>query len=65
MRDGIQIKRPQMSKGNAYTVKQWTDLEARAVSKEGFGTLRVVKGSMADAPPRSPNSEVAAVEHVP
>lgn len=54
-----------MSKGNAYTVKQWTDLEARAVSKEGFGTLRVVKGSMANAPPWSPNSEVAAVEHVP
>ena len=41
-----------------------TDLDTRAVGKEGFGALRVVKGSVADTTPRSSNGEVPTVEQV-
>lgn len=34
------------------------------MSEEGLGALRVVKGSVANTPPWSPNGEVAAVEQV-
>lgn len=40
------------------------DLDARAVGEESLRALRVVKWSVADTPPRSPNGEVAAVEQV-
>ena len=40
------------------------DLKAGAVSEEGLWALRVVKGSVANTPPWSPNGEVAAVEQV-
>lgn len=42
----------------------WADLDTGAVSEEGFGALGVVKRSMADAPPRSPDGEAAAVVQV-
>lgn len=40
------------------------DLDARAVGEESLRALRVVKWSVADTPPRSPNGEVPAVEQV-
>lgn len=40
------------------------DLDAGTVGEEGLGALRVVKWSVADTPPRSPNGEVSTVEQV-
>lgn len=40
------------------------NLDAGAVGEEGLWALRVVKWSMANTPPWSPNGEVAAVKQV-
>lgn len=39
-------------------------LNPRAVCKEGLGALGVIEWTVANATPRSPNGEVAAVVHV-
>lgn len=43
----------------------WTDLDARAMSEEGLGALRVVQGSVTHAAPRSPDGELPTVKQVP
>lgn len=40
-------------------------LDAGAMSKEGLGALRVVQGSVAHTPPRSPDGEFPTVKQVP
>lgn len=57
------VKMNQTHRG-APAMNPGADLDAGAVSEEGLGALRVVKRPVADAAPRRPDGEAAAVKQV-